>query len=222
MNGIIGLSEFLNDQQLAPKERKKFSEMIIGNSKELLAIIDNILEISQIQTKRFTIRLTETNLKDVFQSLASNYEAKASEKNTTVHLENDISDTQNLIMIDRSKLNKILNALLDNAVKYTADGSITISYTIDDKFLLIYIKDTGTGINEKDKSNINKKLASNSENITVEPDGLGFGLTIAKKNTDFIGGQISLESEENQGTTFILKIPYNPISKKTSRSGYNL
>ncbi|WP_299211720.1 transporter substrate-binding domain-containing protein [uncultured Aquimarina sp.] len=213
MNGIIGLSEFLNEEDLSPKERQKYTQMIIGNSKELLSIIDNILEISQLQTRRFTLRLVEINLRDVFQTLVSNYKVKAEEKNIKLYIENNLTNSENLIFMDRPKLNKILNVIVDNAVKYTSNGSITISYTIKDDFLHIAIKDTGIGISEKNKDKIQESLASNLENTVGEYDGMGLGLTIAKKNADFIGGQITLLSEKDKGTTFTLKLPYNPVTK---------
>jgi len=211
MNGIIGLSEFLNEESLSSEERQKYTQMIIGNSKELLSIIDNILEISQLQTKRFTLRLVETNLKDVFQTLVSHHEIKATEKNTKFSIESNLARTENLILIDRPKLNKILNALVDNAVKYTTDGSINISYKVIDDFLLISIEDTGIGISEKNKNKIKESLVSDAKNSNVEYDGMGLGLTIAKKNSDFIGGQITLISDKNKGSTFTLKVPYNPV-----------
>ncbi len=218
MNGIIGLSEFLNAEDLTSEERQKYTQMIIGNSKELLSIIDNILEISQLQTKRFTLRLVEINLRNVLQSLVSNYSIKGEEKNIEFFIENNLTNSQNLVWMDRPKLNKILNVLVDNSVKYTNNGSITISYTLKDNFLLISIKDTGIGINEKNKNRIKESLASNSENTVVEYDGMGLGLTIAKKNADFIGGQITLLSEKNKGSTFTLKVPFNPVTKnKTNK-----
>ncbi|MFD2561409.1 response regulator [Aquimarina rubra] len=213
MNGIIGLSEYLNEEDLSPEERQKYTQMIIGNSKELLSIIDNILEISQLQTKRFTLRLVEINLRNVFKSLVAYYEVKAEEKNINFYIESNLTNSQNIVLMDRPKLNKILNVFVDNAVKYTSDGSITISYKIKEDFLLISVKDTGVGISEKNQTKIKNNLTSTAENTIGGYDGIGLGLTIAKKNADFIGGQITLVSEENKGTTFTLQVPYNPVSK---------
>ncbi|WP_299313630.1 transporter substrate-binding domain-containing protein [uncultured Aquimarina sp.] len=213
MNGIIGLSEFLNEENLSQEERKKYTQMIIGNSKELLSIIDNILEISQLQTKRFTLRLVEVNLQDVFQTLASNYKVKAEEKDIKFYIENNLKNSENMVFMDRTKLNKILNAIVDNAVKYTSNGSVTISCIVKYDFLHISIEDTGIGISEKNKDKIQESLASNTKNTVGEYNGIGLGLTIAKKNADFIGCQISVLSDKNKGTTFILKAPYNTVSK---------
>ncbi|MDH7447155.1 response regulator [Aquimarina sp. 2201CG14-23] len=215
MNGIIGLSEFLNDEGISTEQRKKFTQMIIGNSKELLSIIDNILEISQLQTKRFTLRLVEIDLQSTFQTILSYYEIKAKEKNIKLEVENNISDHQNLVLMDRSKLNKVLNVLVDNAIKYTEKGSVTISYTIENDFLCISIKDTGIGIPEKKQHHIKESLASTSENPTSEYKGLGLGLTIAKKNADFIGAEINLKSN-NHGTNFRVKLPYHPVHQHPS------
>jgi len=216
LNGIIGLSEFLKNDTLHSEERKKFSQMIIGNSKELLSIIDNILEISQLQTKRFTLKLSEINLQDIFQSLIAHYEIKAMKKNTSIHLENHLSDRENLILMDRPKLNKILNAVMENAVKYTTNGSVTISNKVKDNSLYIIINDTGVGILQKKIGKIKHSLTSEAKNLTSEYEGLGLGLIIAKKNADLIGGEISIDSEEKNGTMIQLKLPYNPVSKTKS------
>jgi len=213
MNGIISLSEYLDDEEISVEDRQKFTKMIIGSSKGLLSIIDDILEISQLQTKRFSIRLVETNLVDVFKTLISRYEIKAEERNTKIYLENNLSDDQNFILMDRTKLNKVLNAITDNAVKYTTNGFIHIKYMVKGDLLFITIQDTGEGINDKTQKKIIQSLANTEENLNVKYNGLGLGLTIAKKNADFIGGQIMVTSEKNKGTTYIIKVPYNPISK---------
>ncbi|MHA7057668.1 response regulator [Aquimarina sp. M1] len=213
MNGIIGLSEYLNNEDITPEERRKYTQMIIGNSKELLSIIDNILEISQLQTKRFTLRLVEINLRDIFQSLVNYYEVKAGEKNINFYIESNLTNSQNIVLMDRPKLNKILNVFVENAVKFTNDGAITISYEIKEDFLFISVKDTGIGISKKKQTKIKNNLASNVENTIGGYDGIGLGLTIAKKNAEFIGGQIRLNSQENKGTTFTLRLPYNPVSQ---------
>ncbi|AXT54280.1 response regulator [Aquimarina sp. AD1] len=220
MNGIIGLSEFLNDNNLSAKERQKYTQMIIGNSKELLSIIDNILEISQLQTKRFTLRLIEIDLRDVFHTLTSQYQVKVEEKNIKINIKSKLTNSENLVLMDRPKLNKVLNVFMDNAIKYTDNGSIDIMYSIIDDFLSISIKDSGIGIEEKKKNKIINSLdpTKNSINLIEKNIGLGLGLTIAKKNADFIGGQITVISKEHEGTTFLLKVPYNQVKKNSSNT----
>ncbi|WP_299899560.1 transporter substrate-binding domain-containing protein [uncultured Aquimarina sp.] len=220
MNGIIGLSEFLNNEDLSLEDRKKYTQMIIGNSKELLSIIDNILEISQLQSNRFTLRLIEVNLQNVFQNLISNYKIKAEEKNIEFLIENKLKDQENIVLMDRPKLNKILNVLIDNAIRYTEDGSIKLFCDVEEEFLTISVVDTGIGISETTKNKIIESLTipSSTDKTIGDYSGMGLGLTIAKKNTDFIGGQLQLISEKNKGTSFTLKVPYNPLKKISAKT----
>ncbi|WP_219008265.1 hybrid sensor histidine kinase/response regulator [Aquimarina litoralis] len=220
MNGIIGLSEFLNDENLSSEDRQKYTQMIIGSSKELLSIIDNILEISQLQTKRFTIKLIEVNLQNVFKNIIANHQIKADEKNVEFSIENNLNDSENIVLMDRPKLNKILNVLVDNAVKYTDNGSIKLSCNIEGDFLKFEVIDTGIGISETSKNKIKESLHlhPNTEKTIGDYSGMGLGLTIAKKNADFIGGKLTFTTKENEGTTFILKVPYNPLKRTTSKN----
>ncbi|SEL42647.1 His Kinase A (phospho-acceptor) domain-containing protein [Aquimarina amphilecti] len=223
MNGIIGLSEFLTDEDLSSKERQKYTQMIIGNSKELLSIIDNILEISQLQTKRFTLRLIEINLRDVFKALISQHQVKAEEKNIKISIKNKLTNSENLVLMDRPKLNKILNVFMDNAIKHTNNGTIAILCSAINGELSISIKDTGIGIGDTKKSKIitNLNITNNTTNTIEKYDGIGLGLTIAKKNADFIGGQITLISQKDEGSTFTLKIPHNQVQNNNSHTKGN-
>ncbi len=221
MNEIIDLSGFLNSDELTQEKRKKYTRKIIGNSKELLTTIDNILEVSKLQTKRFTVKLTEVNLYNVLKELVTFHEIKSKEKNNKLYLDTDILDHQNLcILMDRTKLKKVLTTFINNAITYTNNGDIKISCILEDSSLKISIKDNGIGICPKKQPIINESLAATINDLYQEYEGLGLGLIIAKKNADIIGGQITFNSHMNEGTTFTLTLPYTPVapSKKRNRT----
>ncbi|WP_298546319.1 transporter substrate-binding domain-containing protein [uncultured Aquimarina sp.] len=218
MNGIMGFSELLKSDSLTPEERKEYTEIIIDSGKDLITSVDDILEISLLETKQSKLRFTETNLNELLLKLVSEYIHKAKEKNLTIHLENEIPEEKNIIITDKSKLYKILNNLIDNGIKFTNAGSITIfSYLVEDS-IEISLKDTGIGIKQKDQDIIFKSFSQSEKEISKNFGGLGLGLAIAKQYTDLIGGKISFVSKENEGSAFLLKIPYTPMQNNAESS----
>ncbi len=218
MNGIMGFSELLKSDSLTPEERKEYTEIIIHSGKDLITSVDNILEISMLESRQSKVLFTETHIGELLQELFSEYTLKAKDKNLEIHLINEIPEKESGIITDRTKLYKILSNLVDNGIKFTNIGSITIfSYLVED-FITISIKDTGIGIKQKDQEIIFKSFSQSEKEISKNFGGLGLGLAIAKQYTDLIGGKISFVSKENEGSTFLLKIPYTQMQKNTELS----
>ncbi|MHA7057669.1 response regulator [Aquimarina sp. M1] len=214
MNGIMGFSELLKSDSLTFEERKEYTEIIVDSGKDLIASVNDILEISVLETNQSKVRFTETNINELFLKLTSEFNNKAKEKNLTIHLENKIPEEKSTIITDKIKLYKILSNLIDNSIKFTNTGSITIfSYLVED-FVHLSIKDTGIGIKQKDQDIIFKSFSQSEKEISKNFGGLGLGLAIAKKYIDLIGGKISFVSKENEGSAFLLKIPYTEMQKK--------
>ncbi|WP_378172045.1 response regulator [Aquimarina sp. SS2-1] len=213
MNGIMGFSELLKSDSLTPEERKEYTEIIINSGKDLITSVDDILEISALETKQSTLRFTETNVHKLLTELESEYYQRASNKNLALHFENKIPEEKSTIITDKTKLHKILSNLIDNGIKFSNTGSVAIfSYLVDD-FIHISVKDTGIGIKQKDQDIIFKSFSQSEKEISKNFGGLGLGLAIAKKYTDLIGGNISFVSKENEGSTFLLKIPYTEMQE---------
>ncbi|WP_299185396.1 transporter substrate-binding domain-containing protein [uncultured Aquimarina sp.] len=211
MNGIMGFSELLKSSAITEEERQEYTKIIIESGKDLINSVDNILEISVLETKQSKIRFAPTNLEELFLELISEYSTKADEKNLKIQLNNEIPKEKNIIITDHPKLYKILDSLIDNGIKFTNTGSIIIfSYLVED-YVAISIKDTGIGIKQKDQDIIFKSFSQSEKEISKNFGGLGLGLAIAKEYTDLIGGNISFISKENEGSSFLLKIPYTPM-----------
>ncbi len=218
MNGIIGFSEFLNNPDLTPDERQEYTRIIINSGKQLMSIIEDILEISKLRSKQVKVNVEKTNLIVLLNALFSIFEIKAKEKNIDLYLENGFSEDQNLILIDKSKLNKILSNLLDNAIKFTNEGYVKINYKIENQFIIISIEDTGIGINSKDQENIFRSFSQSEKEISKNYGGLGLGLTLAKENIALIGGRIKFKSKEGKGSTFTITLPHNPVQSNIIRT----
>ncbi|AXT60261.1 response regulator [Aquimarina sp. AD10] len=211
MNGIIGFSELLNDPQITVPKQKEYSKIIIDSSNQLINIIDDIIEISKLETNQVEARFEETNLNDILRLLFSDFQSKAILKKIAIYLNNAIQDEQAIILTDKLKLNKILYNLIDNAIKFTNKGSIEISCKIDNGNILIQVIDTGIGIKPEDQELIFRNFSQSEKEVTKSYDGLGLGLSIALKNAKLLNGNISFTSTPKKGSTFILTIPYHPI-----------
>ncbi|MCK8522923.1 transporter substrate-binding domain-containing protein [Aquimarina sp. D1M17] len=211
MNGIIGFSELLNDPEITSEKQKEYSKIIIDSSNQLITIIDDIIEISRLQTNQVELQLEETNFNSVLQILFTEFQSKAISKNIAIHLDNKLTDEQGTILMDRAKINKILSNLIDNAIKFTKKGIVEISSYIEKDNLIISIQDTGIGIKSEDQEIIFRNFSQSEKDVTKSYDGLGLGLSIAQKNAELIKGKITFTSIPTKGSTFTVSVPYLPI-----------
>ncbi|MBT8317702.1 MAG: PAS domain S-box protein [Lutibacter sp.] len=215
MNGILGFSEFLADSNISDEKRLNFVKIIQNSGHQLLKIIDDILEISKLETKQIKIFEEPFNLNDLLFELFSIFDGKAKENNTPLYLEKGLSNNKSIIKSDKSKLYKIVSNLLENALKFTNVGHIEFGYKLRQEnkqdLLEIYVKDTGRGIKKEDQQVIFERFVQSEKDSANKIEGLGLGLSIAKENTELLGGTITLESAKGKGTTFFVRIPYNPV-----------
>ena len=216
MNGIIGFSDILQDENVPKEKAKQYLNIIKNSGNQLLTIIDDILEISKLETKHVKIANEEVCTNCLLFELFSIFDIKAKENKTPLYLNTQISEKQSFIYSDKSKIIKIVSNLLENALKYTSEGSIEFGNYIeekskDNKFLHIYVKDTGIGIKKENIQTIFKRFSREKKHLSNSVSGLGLGLSIAKENAELLGGVLSVKSIENEGATFFLKIPYKKV-----------
>jgi len=214
MNGVLGYSELLSKQEISKEEQKEYALTIIDSGKELVSVIENILEISSLQTGDNSCDLKETNITEVFENIISVYRNCALKKGIKLIFKKLNAFETDIILVDKEKLEKIIKSILDNAIKFTEKGKVELDYSINADILNITINDTGVGIQEEKKGIIFEAF-SFSEKVTVEKlnGGLGLGLTIAKKNATIIKGDITFESKEGKGSTFFINLPIKKIKK---------
>ena len=216
MNGILGFSQLLNIPDLTPENRKSYSKIILNSSNQLLGIIDNIIEISKLGTKQVKVVENKLNLNGLLLELFLIFEIKAKKKNIHIQLNNELPDDQSQIFTDEIKLYKILSNLLENALKFIDKGTVELGYSIitnhDSKFLQLYVKDTGIGIESNKQDLIFNRFSQAEPHLSREYGGLGLGLSIAKENTLLLRGKISLKSKKGMGSTFFVTIPFKPVN----------
>ncbi len=214
MNSILGFSRMLSNPVKTSDKKRQYINVIQNSGKQLLRIIDDILEISKLGTKQVKVIKNKVCLNNLLFELFSIFDIKAKEKRISLYLKKELPDTESTILTDGIKLNKILSNLLENAIKFTNEGFIEFGYIVGtgrDLSLQLYVKDTGIGIKPESQKTIFDRFSQEEKSLSRNVGGLGLGLSIAKENVELLGGKITLQSEKGKGTTFFVTIPYKPV-----------
>ncbi len=207
MNSILGFSQLLTRPNLSQEKILSFNEKISTSCENLLNIITDIIEISQLETSVVNVAKEEFNvielLNDSIDLIKNRHKAKS--------LDFIFSINTNLkelyIKNDKYKISKILFHLLDNAAKFTHTGSVKLDCNISDNYLIIKVIDTGIGINETEQNIIFEPFRQVELGTTRKYGGNGVGLSIVKKYVDILDGTLSLLSKPDTGSTFAIQIP---------------
>ena len=224
MNGIIGFSELLRDNELVPEKRKKYLDLINSNSSYLLGLLNDIIDISKIQSGQMKVAPISFSLNELMDDLYSffGFDLKSKDK-THIKLKkkNGLNDEESLILADKLKVQQILTNLLGNAVKFTAKGEIKFGYTIKDEEINFFVSDTGIGF-ETDKIDfLFERFTQADLSTTRNYGGTGLGLAISKGLTDLLGGSIWADSIPEKGTNFYFTIPFHQGKGNISKSQNN-
>jgi signal transduction histidine kinase/ActR/RegA family two-component response regulator/uncharacterized protein with FMN-binding domain len=202
MNGIIGFSELLKNNTLNYSEQTNYLEIISNSILHLEISINNILEISKLETEQTQVNKKFINLTDILNSLKTHYVPLANQKNLKFKILQNTEFPNLIFKTDKNKLQKALSCLIDNAIKFTTHGSVTVDYQLHQKELKINIKDTGIGISESEKDNIFNSFSQSEKAINKGYGGLGLGLYFAKMYITVLEGKISFITQKQQGSTF--------------------
>lgn len=204
LNGIIGMTELLNDTILTSKQME-YMDTITQCSNQLLSIINDILDYAKMRTGKLKLNPEPFNVRECIEEALDIVALKATQKKLQLYQEPPKVNTISFIIADKPRLRQILINLLQNAVKYTEKGEVVISYAEDKSnsdTLLFSVRDTGCGIPE-DK----QKIIFDAFNSNVSPSsGTGLGLAIVKRLVEVMGGTITVKSKVGKGSTFTFTI----------------
>jgi PAS domain S-box-containing protein len=221
LNGIIGFSKLLLDENNTREEINEFNNMIQHSGKRLLEIVNNVLDISKIETGQININKKTFSINSLLKDLYSFFLPIANLKELKLNCHNFLEDENSTIYSDYLLLNQILSNLINNAVKFTQSGEIEFGYEIVDfendkvgKFILFYVKDTGIGIPDEYHKKIFDRFTQTDLSITRGFEGAGLGLAISKGLVELLGGRIWVQSEVRVGSTFLFTIPFISSEKK--------
>ncbi|MCH8942068.1 MAG: PAS domain S-box protein [Bacteroidetes bacterium] len=209
--GIMGFSEILKDS-IKESELKEYASMVYEGGNRLLETLNLILNFSKIESEKIKIDPSQIDVVAFIKRIVNLFDKEASMKNLYLNFESKLEKL--ILEIDEKMLKDILINLLNNAIKFTKKGGVTIkvSKTKENKFFEICVIDTGIGIPKKRQHLIWLEFRQVSEGSSRLFEGSGLGLTITKKFINMLGGEINLESEVDVGSTFIVSLP---IQEKT-------
>jgi len=206
LNGIIGFSDLLNSGNISKAEIKNYTAIITQSGKRLMEIINNILDISRIQTGQIKIEQKLIFINSLFADLLSFFSPLTGTKNIKLRCPN-LENKALTIISDELKLHQIFVNLINNAIKFTKSGSIDFGCEEEEEFVIFYVKDTGIGIPKELFDEIFDRFVQVEKSLTRNYEGAGLGLAISRGFVELLGGKIWVESETGKGTTFYFSLP---------------
>jgi signal transduction histidine kinase/HAMP domain-containing protein len=214
LNVIMGYTGMIKDGMLGEINQKQVEALskVISRSENLLKMINEILETTSIEAKAVKVESSEVNLREFLDDLRSDSEIPLNEK---VRLIWDYSRDLPVVKIDREKLRHILQNLINNAIKFTAEGhvAVTVKYLSGAGVLEFKVADTGVGIPEEALPLIFERFRQVDSSETRRYGGVGMGLYIVKKFTDVLGGTVEVESEPGKGSAFTVRLPVETVEE---------
>ena len=222
LNAIIGYSEMLIED--AEDENEDFIpdlDKINNSGKHLLGLINDILDLSKVESGKMELYLENFELKKVISEIESTIKPLVEKNNNTLSI--DYESGESFMKADVTKIRQILLNLLSNSAKFTKEGSISVKVSDSDKkkdAIDFTITDTGIGMSSDQVEKVFQPFTQADEKTTRKFGGTGLGLTITKMFAEMMGGSIEIESEEGKGTTFTVTIPLNVIDQ--SNQGVDL
>lgn len=213
LNAIVGFSSILAETEDA-EERRLYLPIVQENNELLLNLISDILDISKIEAGTIEFTKAPVDIYQLCRELITTFSHKAT--NGAVELRFDENSPQIVINGDKNRITQVLSNFMTNALKFTAKGSITISYTLEkDNMVRFCVTDTGKGIAIEKQDEVFNRFVK----LDSFAQGTGLGLSISQNLVERMGGQIGLESREGEGSCFWFTHPCNPGIELISKAG---
>ncbi|OFY44267.1 MAG: hypothetical protein A2X18_01260 [Bacteroidetes bacterium GWF2_40_14] len=206
LNGIIGFAGLLDSDDISKEEVREFTAVIKRSSKRLLELVNNVLDISRIQTGQIVIKRESISVNLIMNNLQAFFTPLAKARSIILDYHNK-TEKPTKIFSDEGKLTQVLTNLISNALKFTTKGRIDYGFDIQKDNILFYVKDTGIGIEDEFKEKIFDRFMQVEHSMTKKYEGAGLGLPISKGLVQLLGGKIWHESEKDKGTTFYFTLP---------------
>ncbi|MES2071743.1 MAG: PAS domain S-box protein [Pseudomonadota bacterium] len=214
LNAVLGMAYLLDSTGLTA-EQKKYLEMIKVSGQTLLSILNDILDFSKVEAGRMDLSLTEFQLADVLNAVATIMTVNAGEKDLELAIAVE-PDVPRVLLGDALRLQQVLVNLTGNALKFTERGEVAVlvrlvqMQTIRNKpvaMLSFHVRDTGIGMNVEQQGRLFSSFTQADSSFTRRFGGTGLGLTISKRLVELMGGSIRVRSEEGQGSEFVVTLP---------------
>ena len=217
MNGILGFAQLLR-QTDDQEEQLEFLNIIDENGQHLLSLINDIIDLSRIETGMLRVNKNEFSLNNLMEEVAEMFgkDEKVKEGRVELVLRTELKGLQSVIVADRTRVKQILINLAGNAIKFTRQGLVEMGYVVFDDDLLFFVQDTGVGIEEEKQYVIFDRFMQSTINHQPIHRGSGLGLFVSRTYVQLMGGKIWVDSVMGEGSAFYFTIPF----KKGEQSDY--
>ncbi len=206
MNGILGFAELLKDQELTGDQQQQYISIIKKSGDRMLNIINDLVDISKIESGQEELSLSLTNINEQIRLLNEQFRQEF-EMTKALRLSAVTPAEDVVIRTDREKLVTVLTKLLKNALKFTNAGFVEFGFTKNKKTLEFFVRDSGIGIANNKLESIFERFIQADQSFSRVYEGAGLGLSIARAYVEMLGGSIGVESKEGAGSCFRFSIP---------------
>ncbi|MCG8582725.1 MAG: HAMP domain-containing histidine kinase [Bacteroidales bacterium] len=209
MNAIVGFTEIAQTEGTTVEETKQYLEIILNSSKQLLAIVNDVMDTSLLESGNSYVHNEQFAINQLMDNVHAYFEPLMKED---VKLEIKREGTDLSIYTDKEKLTRVFHNLVNNAIKFTYKGTIEFGYRIGKKDIIFFVKDTGVGIKPELHKTIFERFKQAEIELANRTGGTGLGLSICKEMLKLLGGRIWLESESGKGSNFYFSMPIDKVS----------
>jgi hypothetical protein len=207
LNSILGFSDLLTESDIDPLMRSEFADLINSSGNNLLAIINDVLDISKIEAGQIVLVEMPVNAQKLITEIQKEYSYKAKIKNIELKLATNIQQEDIILTSDEMRIKQVIINFVGNAIKFTEKGYIEIGVKLTKQTIQFHVKDTGIGIAKE----FHEKVFDRFRQVEASPSrkygGNGLGLAITKNLGELLGGKIWLESVPNKGSIFYFALP---------------
>jgi len=215
MNSIIGFAALLDGNNITESKKSEYLQIINNSSHQLLDIVNEILDISLIETRSLNVVEKKVSINRLIDEIHE-YFRPLLRSNIDLLNHKGLDDEQATVITDGLKIRKILSNLINNALKFTERGHISFGYVLEENEMVFFVEDTGIGIPEKFRPNLFTRFQKAEYDPGKLYEGLGLGLSICKGYIELLNGRIWVDSEPGKGSKFYFTLPYKPFPGTSS------
>ncbi len=217
INGIVGFADLLKEENLSQHEKEKYVQIIQNSSKQLLLLINDIIDISKIEAGELKLTKQPCRVAAMIENLKISYNElkKQKDKSHIKFVAKIPAEYYELVIeTDPFRLKQVLSNLINNALKFSEEGKIEFGYEVKNDKIVFFVSDQGIGISKENIKLIFKRFEQLDNDDPGKNEGTGLGLSISKGIINLLGGKMYIESEEKKGSTFYVELPLNDLNMK--------
>lgn len=214
LNAILGFAELLHSADIGPAEKDEYLAVVKRTGKHLTTIFNDILDIAQLEAETISIHEDQFSIAELISDLRQILQFRSEPKGLTLEVR-QVGEIGEYVSTDMARLRQILTNVIGNAIKFTAEGRVSVEYGVDGDHLVFFVRDTGIGISEEQKAKLFQPFSQGDSSVRKVFGGTGLGLLISRRLARLLGGDVIVhESVPGRGSVFKVWIRYAPVRER--------